>query len=148
MLMAPRQTLAGFDGEILSVATPSTLLATPGLLSATSAEDCGSLVSAGSSQNMSTVIFQTPITPSSVLGLPFVAEWQGATRNEKGQSGSRMDTDPMLACFVFVLNPNKCCYRTISSSATSATRGNVRSHPSRMLRAERIVKALDVLKGR
>ena len=141
--MAPRLTLAGSDSEILSFATPSTL----GLSTAHSAEDCCSLVSTGSSQNVSTVVFQTPITPGSVLGSPFVAEQQEATHNGKGRLRSQVDMGPMLAHFVLVLDPNKYLHRTMFSSVASATRGDVRSCPSRMSRIERIVKALDILKA-
>ena len=77
---------SGFEGEILSFAPPSMGLS--GGAHPQAAPTYGSFAAAGSSQNISNLTFQTPITPSSILGSPFAFEQQGAVRNGRSQSRS------------------------------------------------------------
>ena len=142
----PRRTLSGFEGDILSFASPSA----PELVGIAPARDCDSSFSTGSSQNISSVSFQTPMTPSSILGSPFMAGQEGVTSS--GRSGSRrsVDASTMSACLVLVSDPNKfftCSPRSLSNPSMS--RGDARPHApkTRMPRSERIANALDILKG-
>jgi hypothetical protein len=73
----PRQTPSGFEGEILLFA-PSSTPEISGTCSQTVAPAHDSFVVTRSRHNISGITFQSPITPSSVLGLLFVFEQQGA----------------------------------------------------------------------
>ena len=73
-----------FEGDILSFASPSALE----LFGTAPTRDCDSFVGTGSSQNISSVLFQTPMIPSSILGSLFMAGRQGVM-----SSGRSVDTD-------------------------------------------------------
>ena len=143
---ASRQTLSRFEGDILSFASPSA----PELFGTAPARDRDSFVGTGSSQNISSVLFQTPMTPSSILGSPFMAGRQGVMSSGRSRSRSSVDVSTMLACLVFISDPNKfftCNPR--SSFDPSMSREDARPHApkTRTSRGERIAKALNILKG-
>ncbi|KAH9159742.1 hypothetical protein EDB89DRAFT_1071745 [Lactarius sanguifluus] len=141
--VTPRWSSSGFEGQTSSFAPPST----PGLSGTALAEDCHSNVGA-TRQPLSGVSLQFPTVSSSSLGPSHVdGQQEGATHSERNQSRSRVDVGIMSACSVSGLDPNKplLCSSSLSSDPSIARR-DIRSHPSRMSWAERIGKALGLLK--
>ncbi|KAH8979260.1 hypothetical protein EDB83DRAFT_2560926 [Lactarius deliciosus] len=133
-----RRSSSGFEGRTSSFAPPST----PAL-----AGDHHSDVGA-TSQPLSGVPIQFPMVFSSSSGPSHMdGQQEGATRNERNQSRSRVDASITSACSVPSLDPNKplLCSSSLLSDPSIA-RSDIGSHPSRMSRAERIRKAHGLLK--